>query len=366
MSIPAFGWAMQQGRELKLSTALRMLLIAIADRQNGDRYCTAGQDCLADDTGLTTRHVRDLVRELQKLGLIAIERFGHYQRYQVLRAQVAEPSSGMKPSRPEASSGMRRRKPEASSGNGRARPEASSGDHRKPVPVSPVDNGDQTGNPCTPNRKSTTLSPELSSPKPYYNQEREPKSAPASAVTSGAGAPQPEAKVLSSGDEGKDGTPPPAPAKAPTIGAQPAGAAPNQAMRRPGDKPPDSDPDPFRDDGGASKAYASRLLGRTVHLAANDAGRITEDDPPRTAGDRERMAEQLAQLAQSLGGQGRGASASGGALRMDYRMPGRFPALTPEEQIDVLTPQRVKPAPVTPEQLWALRRAAGIPVPTAP
>jgi hypothetical protein len=330
MSIPAFGWAMQRGRELKLSTALRMLLIAIADRQNGDTYCTASQHCLALDTGLTTRRVRDLAPMLEKLGLIAIEPFGRFLRYQVIRPQVGEASSGVKRRTAEASSAMT---PEASSGNGHATPEASSAKHRKPVPLSPVDNSADTGNVSTRHRKYPTETPEAISAKPYYNQEREPKSAPACAGTSAAGAAQPEAKVLNNGGEASDGTPPPAPPKAPTLGTQPAGAAPNQAMRRPGAQPPDSEPDPFAD-GGESNAYLADLLGkRTMHLAADNDDRITEDDPPQTSGDRDRMAAQMARQLEQLGRE----------LRMRAYPPGRFPALTPEEQIDVVTPQRPVP-----------------------
>lgn len=193
----------------------------------------------------------------------------------------------------------------------------------------------------------TTLDGAPRAPESFNEVKKaEPKSAPASAVTSGAGAPQP-GKVLDSGGKGKDGTPPPAPPKAPTLGPQPEAAAPSNAYRpAPGaPKPPEDDDDhPFVDDG--STAHIARMLGKrgTMHLAANDAGRITEDDPPQTSGDRERMAAQMARQLEQLGQE----------LKMRAYPPGRFPALTRDEQHDVLMPQRPVPRYLPAEVLNAM------------
>jgi hypothetical protein len=198
---------------------------------------------------------------------------------------------------------------------------------------------------------------ELSSPK-LLNEKREsePKSAPASAGTSGAGAPQ-EAKGSLNDEQASKRAPMPRPPKAPTLGAQPPGAAPANAYR-PAPAPGDDDDHPFVDDG--STAHIARMLGKTtMHLVAtNDDAVITEDDLPCTSGDRDRMAERAQQVVQQLAGRG-------GPLRMRAYAPGRLPQRTRDEQLDALEePKRPRPAYAQGDVLLALRRAGGIPVPS--
>ena len=161
MSAPAFAWAMEQGRRLKLPVAERMLLIAIAERFNPTvGYAFPGQETLAADTGLTARTVRDLAPQLAKRGLIRIEKVGRTLHYHIIRANGLdpEPAEHRKPvpvsaaenrkpvpvstSTPEIASAIT---PEASSSMAPGKPEASSGiqadtgnsplEYRKPVPT---------------------------------------------------------------------------------------------------------------------------------------------------------------------------------------------------------------------------------------
>ena len=93
MSIPAFAWALEQGRIRNLPTSERMLLVVIADRGNGTRACYAGQACLAKDTGLKERQVRISLQRLEAEGLIRIERNGKSRLYHVLRPVNGEDHS---------------------------------------------------------------------------------------------------------------------------------------------------------------------------------------------------------------------------------------------------------------------------------
>jgi hypothetical protein len=111
-------------------------------------------------------------------------------------------------------------------------------------------------------------------------------------------------------------------------------------------------PDPFAD-AGESKAFASRVLGRTVHLAIGGAEGITEDDTPRTEQDRQRIAETMAAARRALE-----ATFRSRADEIRFGQPQR-PA---DEQIAAVTPQlRPKPLFLTGAVLLAARRAAGIP-----
>lgn len=222
MSVPAFAWAMQRGRQLNLPTAERMLLIAIADRANGTRACYAGQECLAEDTGLASRWVRVIARKLEQLGLIRMERRGKAIHYHVLRPVVAEASSGERPQTPEPSSAKT--------------PEPSSGKHRKSVPVRRANTGTQRQK----YRKPVPVIPEPSSDKPESNQEREPEEARARAAAAASSPPLPGGRVA-------------------------AASSP---------EPPDD--------------FNAWLDGKAA--LAMEAEEVTEDDVPRTDGDRDRMA----------------------------------------------------------------------------
>jgi len=143
MSIPAFAWAMEQGRRLKLSVAERMLLLTLADHANGKTgLCCPGQETLADDTGLTSRHIRDLTQGLEERGLISVQKIGRTCHYKLVRANGAdpEPAEHRKPVPVSAAT------PEPSS----SIEQDDSPKYRKSVPPSEGD----TGNPRTEYRNS--------------------------------------------------------------------------------------------------------------------------------------------------------------------------------------------------------------------
>jgi hypothetical protein len=83
--VPAFAWAMARGRALKLSVSERMLLIAIADYANPEGDCWAGQQTLADATGLDERSIRRVAIALEKLGVISLGKRGHLREYHLVR-----------------------------------------------------------------------------------------------------------------------------------------------------------------------------------------------------------------------------------------------------------------------------------------
>jgi hypothetical protein len=86
MSVPAFAWAIEQGRERGLSPAERLVLIYLADKANGIRICWPGQETIAEWTGLALRTVRTVVRALAKTELIRLEeRPGRATVYHIAR-----------------------------------------------------------------------------------------------------------------------------------------------------------------------------------------------------------------------------------------------------------------------------------------
>jgi hypothetical protein len=156
MSIPAFGWALEQGRHHGLTTAERMVLIYLADKANGQRFCWPGQELIAAFTGLTTRSVRVCADRLERLGLIRQEWRGKVREYHVLRPVDGEEDNPHRKAVPV---------------NNSPSSEAASHKHRKHVPT----NGSDTGNPRHSHRKSTHKTPELSSDYPLREPRREPK-----------------------------------------------------------------------------------------------------------------------------------------------------------------------------------------------
>ena len=85
MSIPAFAWARERGRELKLSAPERWLLVVLADRANGKLFCWPSIGQLMDDTGLARQTILTVVHTLARIGLIRIEKRGRGHEYHVLR-----------------------------------------------------------------------------------------------------------------------------------------------------------------------------------------------------------------------------------------------------------------------------------------
>lgn len=182
MSAPAFAWAMNRARELKLPTSNRMLLIALADRANGECFCYPSQETLAGDTGLSSRQVRDLAPALERVGLIRIEKRGRLLYYHINRPNgmhqeqtnksrnpvplsettTPEPASAIIP---EPSSAIPPQTPEPASGNGAV----------------------NTGTRTPQYRNSATILPEPSSDKPYLREPRETKKEPSRSPPTGAG-----------------------------------------------------------------------------------------------------------------------------------------------------------------------------------
>lgn len=99
MSAPACAWAIEQGRALKLAPLERWVLVALAERANGQLVCWPSQHTIALDTGLSLRKVRDCVHRLATSGLIRLEEaVGKVTRYHVLRP--TEPRQDVPGSRP--------------------------------------------------------------------------------------------------------------------------------------------------------------------------------------------------------------------------------------------------------------------------
>jgi len=87
MTIPAFVWAMDAGRERNLKPADRLVLIVLADRGNGRRICWPSIAQLMVDTGLVKRTVLAAVHRLADLGLIRIQKRPKGQEYHILRPE---------------------------------------------------------------------------------------------------------------------------------------------------------------------------------------------------------------------------------------------------------------------------------------
>lgn len=93
MSIPAFGWALEQGAKLKLRPSDRLLLLFLADQANGELVCWTGQPAIEHFTGLATNTVRAAVQRLSNMQLIRVESVpGKVTKYHILRHYT--PSNG--------------------------------------------------------------------------------------------------------------------------------------------------------------------------------------------------------------------------------------------------------------------------------
>ena len=153
MSAPAFVWAMSRARELKLPVSKRMLLIALADRANGECLCYPSQETLAGDTGLSSRQVRDLAPALESLGLIRIEKKGRLLYYHLNRSSNTahqtttnkhrNPVPPSEPQTPEPSSAIPPQTPEPASGNGSVNTGNWTPQYRKPEPSIPEASSDK-------------------------------------------------------------------------------------------------------------------------------------------------------------------------------------------------------------------------------
>src|SRR4249920_273574 len=96
MSIPAFAWAIEQGRECGLSPAERLVLIYLANRANGIRVCWPGQENIRTYTGLALKTIAAAIRGLVKHGLVRLdERRGLATRYHILSTETPANGDGV-------------------------------------------------------------------------------------------------------------------------------------------------------------------------------------------------------------------------------------------------------------------------------
>jgi hypothetical protein len=153
MSIPAFAWAIEQGREHALQSSDRLVLIYLADKANGIRVAWPSQETISDYTGLTTRTIRSSIERLVAAGLIRTEPRGKSLAYYILR-----PVNG-----------------EDCNPTGRRKPETISGEIPATISGEGLNAALHTGNGRPEHRKLTTEIPETISAKPLREPRREPK-----------------------------------------------------------------------------------------------------------------------------------------------------------------------------------------------
>lgn len=150
MSIPAFAWAMERGREHDLTPAERLVLIYLADKANGIRECWPSQQTIRDFTGLALRTIREVLPRLAERGLIRIvAKIGCATHYHILRA-TDQPRQNVPRSEP-----------------------------RQNVPTTPA-NGDgvkrvDPGKWCIEPRQMVRLTPAKCTPEPLSEPLSEPK-----------------------------------------------------------------------------------------------------------------------------------------------------------------------------------------------
>jgi hypothetical protein len=198
MSAPAFAWALDMGREMKLSAPERLVLVVLADRANGKRFCWPSVVQLMLDTGLARHTILKVVHALAGLGLIRIEKKGKHHVYHVERAP--EPVQNETDDR------------------SRSAPETGLDLHRTAA---------QTGANPSPDRcKSDTRTGANLTPKPLREPIKEPEDARERAQAR---------QNAKSPEEGSGSPPPPAPPpKAPVLGATTGGGS---TYRQPGAEP---------------------------------------------------------------------------------------------------------------------------------
>jgi hypothetical protein len=94
VSFAAVAWALEQGADLGLKPAERLVLIYLADKANGDQFCFPGQPLIAKFTGLAPNTVMNVLRKLEKRQLIRAEASpGRVSKYHILRAHT--PANGV-------------------------------------------------------------------------------------------------------------------------------------------------------------------------------------------------------------------------------------------------------------------------------
>ena len=87
MSIPAFGWALEQGKRLRLRPSDRLVLVFIADQANVEGICrSASQERIHAFTGLKRKTIQAATSRLIEAQLIrVIAAVGLVTKYEILR-----------------------------------------------------------------------------------------------------------------------------------------------------------------------------------------------------------------------------------------------------------------------------------------
>jgi Helix-turn-helix domain len=156
MSIPAFGWALEQGVRLKLLASDRLVLIYLADLANGALVCWPGQPLIERFTGLAPNTVMVSLKRLERAQLIRAETSpGRATRYHILRNVAPANGAGVAADYPPKSN-------RGAPANGAGVPPQNVGDHPRNRQAEPPHNLRPT--------------PANGAPDPSSTQERDPKS----------------------------------------------------------------------------------------------------------------------------------------------------------------------------------------------
>ena len=306
MSIPAFGWALEQGARLKLQPSDRLVLIYLADQANGALVCRPGQPAVERFTGLAPNTVMLALKRLEAAQLIRAEASpGRATKYHILRQLTPANGEGV-----SAAHHPRKSLGGAPANGVVVGPPQNVGGHPRNREAEPPHNLGST--------------PANGAPVPSSSQESSPKTrAPAREEAS---------KELRFGKKEEGGAPPapppPAPPpKAPTIGATNGSGS---GYRQPGAEPPPDDFNDFLDKPTPTKALPCEADREVRH------GEVLPPDAP-------------------LGPQATSAFVHSLARNFQNNYPARAPALTRHEQIELCQPKPpIKPL-YAPE---AVRRAA--------
>jgi helix-turn-helix protein len=251
MSAPAFAWAFERGHAMNLSSSQLLLLLYMADQANCVGEFFTGQARMAKFTRLCIRTVRELVPQLEALGLIAcFATPGKPTLYRILRQPQGEATiaaqataAGEEPIAAQAPCAAHT--PAATAANLSTAPAATAGG-----------NGPHPGNSAQAPRQLSAATPAATAADPLLPKKEDPKPARAHAPVREAPPQPPDGAGVASAERGGNGAAPP-PAATPQGGSD----GPPQGHYR----PPGSGRSPFDDwlDEGAP-ADRAIALGATV------------------------------------------------------------------------------------------------------
>lgn|SRR5215471_6284386 len=262
MSIPAFAWARERGRELKLSAPERWLLVVLADRANGKLFCWPSIGQLMDDTGLARQTILTVVHTLARIGLIRIEKRGRGHEYHVLRPADRSKSDTdqQSKSRPQEASASVQNKTDDRSKSGPTNGLDRSKNRSRSVQIR-----------YSNRSKSDTLTLKETKKEPLRAREAPPVRDATPQPPEGAG-------VASTSAAANGAAPPPQSTSNTPMPTTPVGSAERSNELRYG--PPH---DPFGD-------------GAPANSATPETDVVTDDDRPKTEADRAAMADRIAEL----------------------------------------------------------------------